>query len=500
MSFTNQTLKSGPYNTNGSVSAFSGTFHCLAEDQIAVTLTDADGVESTLTLNTDYTVAGTFPTDSFTVNTVAAYASGQTITISRATPLTQESSFGNSGPYYPKTHETAYDKNMVAIQEVQEQVDRCVKNSVSSTSSIDSAEYLAACETAAAQAAASAATVTQSATRTVALRATANVDITTGLVAGQSIDGVVLTAGDRVMLDQQSAATEDGIYVAVAAGTGTRASDWAVGESVSGRLVTVTEGTANAGFMFLVENVDGSDVVGTDGLTLGVQLKSISADDKHLVRRAGAVVEESITTAGAALLDDVDASAQRTTLGLGTIATQDADSVAITGGSITGVDIGESGVLSVDALLYIEDQKTSGTGPGSATGATYNKRDLNTKVVDTISGASLASSVITLPAGTYYTEFSSPCRGGANQTVHRVRLRNTSDSVTVAVGTPLATVDTDTSGFDTVNEATGDGHFTIAAQKNFELQHYVADSNAMGIAVSDGEVEVYSRIKIWKVA
>lgn len=41
-----------------------------------------------------------------------------------------------------------------------------------------------------------------------------------------------------------------------------------------------------------------------------------------------------ITTAGKALLDDADAAAQRTTLGLGTMATQAANNVAITGGAI----------------------------------------------------------------------------------------------------------------------------------------------------------------------
>ena len=44
-----------------------------------------------------------------------------------------------------------------------------------------------------------------------------------------------------------------------------------------------------------------------------------------------------LTTAGKALLDDADASAQRTTLGLGTIATQNANNVTLTGGSITGL-------------------------------------------------------------------------------------------------------------------------------------------------------------------
>ena len=52
---------------------------------------------------------------------------------------------------------------------------------------------------------------------------------------------------------------------------------------------------------------------------------------------AGAGEEIALTAAGRAILDDATAAAQRTTLGLGTIVTQDANNVALTGGSITGV-------------------------------------------------------------------------------------------------------------------------------------------------------------------
>ena len=39
------------------------------------------------------------------------------------------------------------------------------------------------------------------------------------------------------------------------------------------------------------------------------------------------------------LIDDADAAAARTTLGLGSIATQASNSVSITGGSIAGISI-----------------------------------------------------------------------------------------------------------------------------------------------------------------
>jgi hypothetical protein len=67
---------------------------------------------------------------------------------------------------------------------------------------------------------------------------------------------------------------------------------------------------------------------------------NVSATDKLLGRStagAGSVEEITLTSAGRALLDDADAAAQRTTLGLGTISTQASDSVSITGGSVTGI-------------------------------------------------------------------------------------------------------------------------------------------------------------------
>lgn len=73
------------------------------------------------------------------------------------------------------------------------------------------------------------------------------------------------------------------------------------------------------------------------------KLQNVSATDRLLGRStagAGEVEEITCTAAGRALIDDADAAAQRTTLGLGSIATQAASAVAVTGGAINGTPIG----------------------------------------------------------------------------------------------------------------------------------------------------------------
>jgi len=79
--------------------------------------------------------------------------------------------------------------------------------------------------------------------------------------------------------------------------------------------------------------------IADDAITYA-KIQNVSATDRLLGRStagAGVVEEITCTAAGRALLDDADAAAQRTTLGLGTIATQASNNVSITGGSVTGI-------------------------------------------------------------------------------------------------------------------------------------------------------------------
>lgn len=88
----------------------------------------------------------------------------------------------------------------------------------------------------------------------------------------QTIDGVSVVAGDRVLVKDQTTGTENGIYVVVSSGSWTRATDYAVSDAVAATFGHIEQGTANGDKKWLCTNNSGSDVVGTDALvySLGV--------------------------------------------------------------------------------------------------------------------------------------------------------------------------------------------------------------------------------------
>ena len=68
---------------------------------------------------------------------------------------------------------------------------------------------------------------------------------------GQSIDGVTLATGDRILIKNQSSQAENGIYTVNASGAPTRATDMDVWTEVPGAWVSVQEGTTNADTVWL---------------------------------------------------------------------------------------------------------------------------------------------------------------------------------------------------------------------------------------------------------
>lgn len=93
---------------------------------------------------------------------------------------------------------------------------------------------------------------------------------------GDTVDGVVLATGDRILLKNQASGIENGIYVVEASGAPTRSADMPAASSAAGASLFVDEGTANADTGWLCTNNPGSDVVGTDALVFAKFTESTS--------------------------------------------------------------------------------------------------------------------------------------------------------------------------------------------------------------------------------
>jgi hypothetical protein len=107
-------------------------------------------------------------------------------------------------------------------------------------------------------------------TRTIAeCASTGNVSLSNGLEAGDSIDGVTLVAGDRVLLKDQTDATENGLYLAVSSGAASRDPEHDTIAELSGGMVVVNQGSTNDNKIFLC-TTDNDGVIGSTNITYTV--------------------------------------------------------------------------------------------------------------------------------------------------------------------------------------------------------------------------------------
>lgn len=97
---------------------------------------------------------------------------------------------------------------------------------------------------------------------------TAPINLASDLEAGDTLDtSVTLVAGDRVLVKNQSTASENGIYVVQASGAAVRATDFDSNAEVTpGAFTFVEEGTANADSGWVL-TTNGTINVGVTGLT-----------------------------------------------------------------------------------------------------------------------------------------------------------------------------------------------------------------------------------------
>ncbi len=159
-------------------------------------------------------------------------------------------------------------------------------------------------------------------------------------------------------------------------------------------------------------------------------------------------------------------------------------------------------IIALDGItvpvLHVQDQKTSGTEGGTFTNGAWRTRDLNQSVKNTITGASLSSNQITLPAGTYRITGSAPGFGVAR---HATRFYDITNSAVVISGT------SEYAGTTVIQSRSFIKKVIVAATEViFELQHRCATTRATnGLGIGAGvsftvATEIYADVFIEKIS
>lgn len=161
-------------------------------------------------------------------------------------------------------------------------------------------------------------------------------------------------------------------------------------------------------------------------------------------------------------------------------------------------------------LLHL--QETTGLNTAAVAMSAATKRAVNTVVTNEISGASLSSNQITLPAGTYYIQAELANYGNGYQIANAAYLYDTTAATTILQG-PLGyapassvySIGYSGGGNITAYNATITvglialvGRFTLAAPHVLEIRSVIS-TNA-GTYITGQTTNVHSNIQIFKVA
>lgn len=142
-----------------------------------------------------------------------------------------------------------------------------------------------------------------------------------------------------------------------------------------------------------------------------------------------------------------------------------------------------------------EDQKPTGTHGGTSI-AGVQVRTLNTVILNKI-GATLASNVVTLPAGTYEIEWDATSSVVAG---HTTQLRNVSTGVVIAQGVTQYMA---AGGGQYGSISPGRAEVTFATATQIQLEHYTQTAVAtigLGQSGAASGVSIYARLRARKLS
>jgi hypothetical protein len=287
--------------------------------------------------------------------------------------------------------------------------------------------------------------------RDVRVASTANVTVSNPATA--VFDGVTLSSGDRILLKNQSTASENGVYVFNTSGTAlTRATDGDTGAELISATFPVREGTVNQDTWWTITN---------DTITLG----------------STAIVFTQTAGAG--------------TYVAGSGLTLTGNSFAITSGGVTNTMLAGSITASklVGSDIATVGTISAGTWQGTVVGSTYGGTGINnagrTLTINTNSGTLTFTN-----SSTTLTVANTGSVSGTNTGDQTITLSgDISGSGTGAITTTLPTVNSNTGTFNNVT-VNGKGLVTAASNVSYLTSYSetstLANVTARGNTSSDG--------------
>ena len=140
MTISSTTVKNS-YSGNGTLNTFNYTFKIFADADIQVIIRDASATETVKTLTTHYTVTGAGNANGGTIVFTAGNipTATETVVLRRALPQTQSIDYIANDSFPAESHEEGLDRSMMAIQQLQEEVDRSIK--LSRTNTMNTTEF-----------------------------------------------------------------------------------------------------------------------------------------------------------------------------------------------------------------------------------------------------------------------------------------------------------------------------------------------------------------------
>lgn len=178
------------------------------------------------------------------------------------------------------------------------------------------------------------------------------------------------------------------------------------------------------------------------------------------------------------------------TAALGTNTTQLANTAFVTDAILAALSS-----FTSQGYMLVRDEKPAGT-PGGTGSVGQNIRTLNTVSSNTISGASLNSNQVTLPAGTY--RIKGKAIAGYSGSA-QLNIYNVTTSTVIAIGLSANTQSSSTSDIVEI-EQTVETRVTFSSSTVIALRHYFENSvtNGFGAGCSSSLTQVYAQLEIIK--